>query len=181
MTKWLCAMHTNILWVFWFSTGFPLIYFMLQVILLPSLVLSSCFAFLLGFCFVYFFVVTSWSNSTLKRVTTGASLVIQWLKICLAIQGTSVQSLIQEDPTYCGATEPMGHKLWAGTLETTGYNYWAQRATTTKGCATCPRACVLQQEKPQWEACAQLQSGPHSPQLEKACVQQWRPSTAINE
>ena len=110
ITKWLCAMHTNILWVFWFSTGLLLIYFMLQVILLPSLVLSVLFCFPSWVLFCLFFVVTSWSNSTLKRVTTGASLVVQWLKICLAIQGTSVQSLIQEDPTYCGATEPMGHK-----------------------------------------------------------------------
>ena len=41
-------------------------------------------------------------------------------------------------------------------------------------------ACALQQEKPlQWEASApKPESSPHSPQLEKACAQQWRPSAA---
>ena len=40
--------------------------------------------------------------------------------------------------------------------------------------------CALQQEKsPQWEAHApELESSPHLVQLEKACMQQQRPSTA---
>ena len=38
-----------------------------------------------------------------------ASLVIQWLTICLTIQGTGVQFLVQEDPTCYGATNPMHH------------------------------------------------------------------------
>ena len=43
-------------------------------------------------------------------------------------------------------------------------------ATTTEG----PRAWALQQEKPlQWEAC--------TPKLEKAHMQQWRPSVAKNK
>ena len=59
-----------------------------------------------------------------------------------------------------GATKPMCH------------NYWA--------CALEPMVC---NEKPlQWEAQAlQLQSRPHSPQLEKTHVQQWRPNTAKNK
>ena len=46
-----------------------------------------------------------------------------------------------------------------------------------------PRARALQQEKPlQWEAHSlQLESGPHSPQPEKARVQQQRPSAAKNQ
>ena len=35
----------------------------------------------------------------------GVSLVVQWLRICLAIQGTWVQSLVQEDPTCPRATK----------------------------------------------------------------------------
>ena len=31
----------------------------------------------------------------------GASLVAQWLRICLLVQETRVQSLIREDPMYC--------------------------------------------------------------------------------
>ena len=45
------------------------------------------------------------------------------------------------------------------------------------------RACALQQEKPsQWEACApQLESSPYLVQLEKAHMQEQRPSTAENK
>ena len=33
----------------------------------------------------------------------GASLVAQWLRICLPMQGTRVQALVWEDPTCHGA------------------------------------------------------------------------------
>ena len=39
----------------------------------------------------------------------GDSLVVQWLRICLPMQGTWVQSLVQEDPTGLGATKTMCH------------------------------------------------------------------------
>ena len=52
--------------------------------------------------------------------TTGASLVVQWLGICLAMQGTRVRSLVLEDSTCLGAsclctttTEPMGPRVRA--------------------------------------------------------------------
>ena len=35
------------------------------------------------------------------------SLVVQWLRICLPMQGTQVQSLTQEDLAYHGATKPL--------------------------------------------------------------------------
>ena len=38
-----------------------------------------------------------------------ASLVAQWLRICLPMQGTRVQALVREDPTCRGATKPMRH------------------------------------------------------------------------
>ena len=38
-----------------------------------------------------------------------ASLVVQWLRICLPMQGTRVRSLAREDPTCCGATKPVRH------------------------------------------------------------------------
>ena len=37
------------------------------------------------------------------------SLVIQWLRICLLIQGAQDQPLVQEDATCCGAMEPECH------------------------------------------------------------------------
>ena len=42
-----------------------------------------------------------------KKPVLGASLVVQWLRIPLPMQGTRVRSLVREDPTCCGATKPM--------------------------------------------------------------------------
>ena len=39
----------------------------------------------------------------------GASLVAQWLRICLPMQGTQVQALVWEDPTCRRATGTMSH------------------------------------------------------------------------
>ena len=36
-------------------------------------------------------------------------LVAQWLRICLLVKGTWVQTLVQEDPTCRGATKPTCH------------------------------------------------------------------------
>ena len=38
-----------------------------------------------------------------------ASLVVQWLRICLSMQGTRVRALVWEDPTCRGATGPVSH------------------------------------------------------------------------
>ena len=39
----------------------------------------------------------------------GTSLVVQWLRIRLPMQGTQVLSLIQEDSTCLEATKPVRH------------------------------------------------------------------------
>ena len=39
----------------------------------------------------------------------GTSLVVQWLIICLPVQGTWVRALVREDPTCHGATKPTRH------------------------------------------------------------------------
>ena len=39
----------------------------------------------------------------------GTSLVAQWLRICLPMQGTRVRALVQDDPTCRGATKPVRH------------------------------------------------------------------------
>ena len=44
-----------------------------------------------------------------KKFTDGASLVAQWLRICLLMQGTRVRALVWEDPTCHGAAGPMSH------------------------------------------------------------------------
>ena len=38
-----------------------------------------------------------------------ASLVAQWLRIRLPMQGTRVRALVWEDPTCCGAAGPVSH------------------------------------------------------------------------
>ena len=38
-----------------------------------------------------------------------ASLVAQWLRICLLVQETRVRALVWEDPTCRRAMRPMGH------------------------------------------------------------------------
>ena len=43
----------------------------------------------------------------IKKSTNRTSLVAQWLRICLPMQGTRVRSLVQEDPTCRGATKPV--------------------------------------------------------------------------
>ena len=42
--------------------------------------------------------------------TCGTSLVAQWLRIHLPMQGTQVRSLVWEDPTCHEATKPVHHK-----------------------------------------------------------------------
>ena len=60
--------------------------------------------------------------------------------------GDMVRVLVQEDPTYCGATKPISH------------NYWAREPQLLIPCATTteahmPRAHAPQQKKSsQWEA-----------------------------
>ena len=46
-------------------------------------------------------------NTYIKK--KGASLVAQWLRICLPVQGTRVRALVWEDPTCRGAAGPVSH------------------------------------------------------------------------
>ena len=48
-------------------------------------------------------------QALLKTAAPGTSLVAQWLRIHLPMQGTRVRSLVQEDPTCRGATKPVRH------------------------------------------------------------------------
>ena len=48
-------------------------------------------------------------GGSLKKLKIGTSLVVQWLRIRLPMQGTQVQALVWEDPTCCRATKPVHH------------------------------------------------------------------------
>ena len=43
------------------------------------------------------------------KTTVRTSLVVQWLRIHLPMQGTRVRALVWEDPTCRGATKPVRH------------------------------------------------------------------------
>ena len=62
-------------------------------------------------------------------------LVAQWIRTCLPMQGTWVQSLILEDPIW-----PQGTQAHAPQL-------LIPPAATAEACM--PRVCALQQETPQ--------------------------------
>ena len=58
-----------------------------------------------------------------KKSYDRASLVVQWLRICLPMQGTWVQALVREDPACRGTTKPVRHNYWACALEPASHNY----------------------------------------------------------
>ena len=64
----------------------------------------------------------------LRNAPLGASLVTQWLRLCLPVRGPRVQSLIREDPTCHGATKSVCHNYWACVLESGSHNYWSLHA-----------------------------------------------------
>ena len=64
----------------------------------------------------------------IKKSTNWASLVAQWLRICLPMQGTQVHVLVREDPTCRGTTKSVLHNYWACALEPMSHNYWSPHA-----------------------------------------------------
>ena len=56
------------------------------------------------------------------EVTEGTSLVAQWLRTRLPMQGTWVQALVWEDPTCRRATKPVCHNYRACALEPASHN-----------------------------------------------------------
>ena len=71
----------------------------------------------------------------LRILNDGTSLVAQWLRIHLPMQGARVRALVQEAPTCRGATKRLSHNYRACTLEPmshttepTCHNYWSPRA-----------------------------------------------------
>ena len=61
----------------------------------------------------------------LKKTGSWASLVVQWLRIHLPMQGTQAQSLVQEYSICWGITKPMCHNYWARALASVSCNCWS--------------------------------------------------------
>ena len=79
--------------------------------------------------------------------------MLQWIRVCLPVQGTWVQSLIREDPACCGATKSHALQL-------------------LKPCSSARKATAM---RSQWK------SSPSSLPLRKTHAEQQRPSTAKNK
>ena len=75
-------------------------------------------------CLIYCIILELLLSS--KRIGSGTSLVVQWLGICLPMQGTRVWALVWEVPACHRATKPVHHNYWSCALEPTSHNYWAR-------------------------------------------------------
>ena len=80
-------------------------------------------------------------------------------RICLAMQGTLVLSLVQEDPTCHGATRPVCHNYWASALEPTSHGDWGDTPQLLKPVLL---EHVLYRRD---HHSKRPESGPHSPKL----------------
>ena len=96
--------------------------------------------------------------------------MVQWLRICLPMQGTWARSLVQEYPICHGSAKPMPHSYWAHAQEPAATP--EPHAQLLKPAHS--RDCALEQEKPPWWEALALH-------LEAAHRQQRRPSTAENK
>ena len=88
------------------------------------------------------------------------SLVVQWLRIRLPVQGTRVQALVWKIPHAAEQLSPC--------------------ATTPEPVHLEPVLCNKRSHRDQSPHTA-MKSSPHSPQLEKARAQQQRPNAAKNK
>ena len=127
---------------------------------------THLFCILLNIFYYQFLYMTSDEHKGIiifenQEPTYWASLVAQWLRICLPVQGTWVQALVWEDPTCHGATRPVSHKLLS-------LHVWSL-------CSATREAAIVKGPR------TAMKSGPCSPQLEKALAQKRRPNTAKNK
>ena len=87
----------------------------------------------------------------IKKPTNRASLVVQWLRICLPMLGTRVRALVWEDPTCRGAAGPCEPQLLS-------LRIWSL-------CSATREAAIVRGPR------TAMKSGPRLPQLEKALTQ----------
>ena len=65
-------------------------------------------------------------SSSYLKVMVGASLVAQWLRLRLPMQGTRVRALAREDPTCRGEARSVHNNYWAWALELMCHSCWAR-------------------------------------------------------
>lgn len=104
-------------------------------------------------------------TQTHQKGLWGTSLVVQLLRVCLAVQRTLVWTLVQEDPTGSRATKPRATYTRVHAPEPLSHNCHTHVSQLLK--PTCSR------ETTAWDAHAPTtKSHSSSPQPEKACTRQ---------
>ena len=126
------------------------------------------------------FLKSSYFQLLQSKEWKGASLVAQWLRIRLPVQGTRVPALVREDPTCRGATKPVPQLL--------SLRSRAREPQLLKPWSLESMLCNKRNhhnEKPAHRngrvAPARPPLAPRSLQLEKARTQQQRPNAAKNK
>ena len=118
--------------------------------------------------------------------------MVQWSRMCLAMQETLVGSLVPEDPTCCRATQPMlhtaepAHHTAEPALHTAEPVLEGLGVTTTKPTHCIYRSlCSATRESTSVRSSGTtVKSSPHSPQLEKSLYSNEdpaQPKTKINK
>ena len=97
-----------------------------------------------------------------KAIIFRTPMVIQCKRICLLMQETQVQSLVQEDSTCCGAKKSRSQ------------NYWVCELQLLKPCPS--SLCSETRAAAVRSLCTAEGCWSHLCLLEKAQAQQWRPS-----
>ena len=102
-----------------------------------------CYYYSARYCLlsVYFHVSSLHRIVYFTKMHERASLVAQWLRIRLPMQGTWVQALVREDPTCRRATKSVCHNYWACALEPASHNYWAHAPPLLKPARLEPVLC----------------------------------------
>ena len=84
-------------------------------LVLPSSLVNTIFFLFLhsfmhhGACKMIQIINKHWWEDFYKTAKIGASLVAQWLRVRLPMQGTRVRAPVREDPTCRGAAGPVSH------------------------------------------------------------------------
>ena len=101
----------------------------------------------------------------IKQTAVGASLVVQWLAVHLAVQGTQIRFLVRENPTCRGVAGTVGHNC-------SGLPSQLLRPATPQGPSSASREATVNR----CQHTATREQVPLTPTIiQKALTQQQRP------
>ena len=111
----------------------------------------------------------------LIKLKIGTSLVAQWLRIHLPMQGTRVRALVQEDTTCHGAAKLVHHNYWACALESASHNYWAHLPQLLKPSRLEPMICNKRSHRSEKPTCHNEDYRSEERRVGKECRSRWSP------